>query len=395
MPIDPRIPLMSQPVQLPNMLDLYGKAEELKASRQRNKLADLAFAEKERATQDANAISGLYRDATNPDGALNRDKFLSGAAQKGFGSRIPEWQKSFAEQDEAQFKVQKAQREAKKEQIATARSQVELLGQVAGSARDQASWERGLQFLQSQGIDTSQMNPTYDPAYVEQGRQMALSAAQQYEQLWKQLGYDLDVQQFGETKRHHLATEATAAKAASNQAAMPKAPAGYRYGPDGNLQAIPGGPADKAATVSEGERNASGFAERMIEADRIAAEIAGKDAGAQKPGFIEQLAGNGMIGNTSRSPARQQYRQAQEDWVRAKLRKESGAAIGAEEMEREISMYFPQIGDSPEVIAQKSRARATANQAMLKSSGRAAPKPAAPKNDAPDDIADLLEKYGK
>ena len=71
------------------------------------------------------------------------------------------------------------------------------------------------------------------------------------------------------------------------------------------------------------------------------------------------------------TPEQQQVRQAQEDWVRSKLRKESGAVIGDEEMSREIKTYFPQIGDSPPVIAQKARARQIAINAMQTSAGPA------------------------
>jgi hypothetical protein len=65
------------------------------------------------------------------------------------------------------------------------------------------------------------------------------------------------------------------------------------------------------------------------------------------------------------------HRQAQEDWVRAKLRKESGAVIADEEMEREIATYFPKPGDTPQVIKQKAKARETAIQGMKKAAGPA------------------------
>lgn len=62
------------------------------------------------------------------------------------------------------------------------------------------------------------------------------------------------------------------------------------------------------------------------------------------------------------SPNMQPYRQAQMDWVRAKLRKESGAVIGDNEMADEIRTYFPQPGDGARVIAQKREARKRAER---------------------------------
>jgi hypothetical protein len=80
----------------------------------------------------------------------------------------------------------------------------------------------------------------------------------------------------------------------------------------------------------------------------------------------------GKLGaNVSRDAERQKYRQAQEDWVRSKLRKESGAVIADEEMDREIRVYFPQLGDKQAVIDQKKDARKVALSAMFKSAGRA------------------------
>ena len=64
----------------------------------------------------------------------------------------------------------------------------------------------------------------------------------------------------------------------------------------------------------------------------------------------------------------QSYKQAQEDWVRAKLRRESGAAIGKDEMRQEIELYFPQYGDKPETIEQKAKARRAATVNLMRES---------------------------
>lgn len=68
--------------------------------------------------------------------------------------------------------------------------------------------------------------------------------------------------------------------------------------------------------------------------------------------------------NYIESAGRQQYRQAQENWVTANLRAESGAVIGVDEMEKEIQKYFPQTNDKPQTIAQKADARKSAELAM-------------------------------
>lgn len=120
------------------------------------------------------------------------------------------------------------------------------------------------------------------------------------------------------------------------------------------------------------ERNAAGYASRMTEATKLLDQFEKEGRSTYRTDIAGGLP---MIGNAARTavmtPVQQQYRQAQEDWVRAKLRKESGAAIATDEMDREIASYFPQPGEAAPVIEQKRRARAVAVEAMSRASGRA------------------------
>ncbi len=123
---------------------------------------------------------------------------------------------------------------------------------------------------------------------------------------------------------------------------------------------------------SNEESNAAGFAQRMERVDQILGTLGSSSA----PGALSAVAGSiPILGQVAQrgvqSPVQQQYQQAAQDWIRAKLRKESGAAIGAEEMEQEYRTYFPQVGDTAEVLAQKEQARAVATNAMRKAAGRA------------------------
>jgi hypothetical protein len=70
------------------------------------------------------------------------------------------------------------------------------------------------------------------------------------------------------------------------------------------------------------------------------------------------------IAGLSETSGRQQYRQAQENWVSANLRAESGAVLGADEIDKEIKKYFPTVDDKPEVIEQKAKARKSTELAM-------------------------------
>lgn len=125
-----------------------------------------------------------------------------------------------------------------------------------------------------------------------------------------------------------------------------------------------------AKPPGEGERNAAGYFSRMQNAERELEAIV--NSGHDPTNLWDyKTAGRGVLTNWAASDKGQQYRQQQEDWVRAKLRKESGAVIGDDEMEREIKVYFPQPGDSPAVLENKRKSRQIAIQAMRKAGGRA------------------------
>lgn len=159
-------------------------------------------------------------------------------------------------------------------------------------------------------------------------------------------------------------------------------------GPDGNPVAVqfgnrPGaapqmtpltGLTPEAKPPTGEERGAAGYLGRMRAAERLIGGLSGAE-----PTVYTSVAGAvPFVGDYAQrkamTPQQQQYKQAADDWIRAKLRKESGAVIGDEEMAREYQTYFPQPGDSQEVIAQKAQARRQADEQMRIGAGNAAPK---------------------
>jgi hypothetical protein len=104
----------------------------------------------------------------------------------------------------------------------------------------------------------------------------------------------------------------------------------------------------------------------MRQASEVIDKLEEKGVNPGKLGTI--LAGSNWT-NPLASSEGQQYMQGQRNWVSANLRKESGAAIPDSEMANEIKKYFPQPGDSKEVIAQKRQARAVAEEGMMVQAG--------------------------
>ena len=186
---------------------------------------------------------------------------------------------------------------------------------------------------------------------------------------------------------------------------------GYQLkeGPDGlsYVPTAPGGPTIPVMTAAgtpfegagskptEDQSKSAGFAFRMKQSTNIfnqpAVDKTGEpilDPKTGKPVTLEQAYGQpgkyqaimraipsaGLttgLANVSEDVGRQQYRQAQENWVTANLRPESGAVIGVEEMEKEITKYFPQTNDAPKTIEQKARARRDTELAMTVRAGPA------------------------
>jgi len=119
-------------------------------------------------------------------------------------------------------------------------------------------------------------------------------------------------------------------------------------------------------TPTQGQATAGSYATRMAEAEKRLSSVEGYDP----TNITDNTLGNiPLIGNYAKSSQGRQYSQSQKDWVRAKLRKESGAVIGADEEKGEIETYFPQPGDDAETIEQKRIARMIATNNMIREAG--------------------------
>lgn len=148
-------------------------------------------------------------------------------------------------------------------------------------------------------------------------------------------------------------------------------------GPDGQ----PLG-ANAPPKLTEFQGKATTFATRMIDATKTLDKVGGRvspsriaQAGyrADIPEWMPggQIVGAGLTAaNQLITPDdAQRYRAAQENWVTANLRQESGAAIGKDEMEKDVRKYFPQPGEGAAVISQKEMTRRKAQEAMVAQAG--------------------------
>jgi hypothetical protein len=399
-------------VKFVNLAEIYGAVDQGRANdlnaenaRMQNMQNQRAFAQQDREFADKERVRGIYRESKG-DLKTVRDRLYG----EGFASEGASIDKQLGEQ-------RKQNADIGKTEIDVTSKKVDLIGRGMKFVLDNPTKENALMTfnaLKSTGVLTPEQYDEYtgqlpdDPAMIRNGAQqlfqMALDAKDQLSKFeTSDTGGQVQTQAIdpvtGQVKtvgtinktqspdsianNARIAAEGVAnrgvqmrgqnlvnQRARESNSSGAKAPSGYRYLPNGNLEPIPGGPGIKTSSekLTEGMRSTGQYAARMKASEDLLSKTK-----EQKPGIIEK--GVGMMGETAtnmtRSPDRQKALQAQRDWVRAKLRKESGAAIGVDEMNNEILTYFPQIGDSQGVIAQKKQAREQAINGMIESSGGA------------------------
>lgn len=210
--------------------------------------------------------------------------------------------------------------------------------------------------------------------------------------------------------RRAAADRAAADRRAREQSAQTKTPAGYRWNQDGTLSAIPGGPADKHAVTTEGERKAATLLSRLSNSQKQLAAATAEDPSAATPGLLAnglRMIGAEAAANTAlTSSARQRVEAAELDILDAALTLGTGAAYTREQLQGYRKSYFPQIGDTEQTIKEKQDRLDSLIDAATISAGRAAPNGGARPAGAPDraahpaaapqpDIDALLKKYGQ
>jgi len=132
---------------------------------------------------------------------------------------------------------------------------------------------------------------------------------------------------------------------------------------------VGGKPLESGKPLNEAQGSSVAYGIRMKEANSIVDKLASEGTERSAVGAGAQYGIGGIVNALpsalgGANPQQQQFQQAKLNFITAILRKESGAAIGQDEFEREDQKYFRQVGDSDAVAAQKKQARQTAIKAM-------------------------------
>lgn len=142
--------------------------------------------------------------------------------------------------------------------------------------------------------------------------------------------------------------------------------------------------AGKVKPATEFQGKSASYGSRAQAADQIINELGtnyspAAIASKQALGNVWAVGGALEAGANKALPAKEQKaEQAQRDFISAVLRQESGAAIADSEFKNARRQYFPQPGDSADVIAQKAANRALVIEGFRDNAGghmQPAPKP--------------------
>ncbi len=366
-----------QPVKVASPFENAAMLAQIQNGQNSNKLAQLQFSQAQQAQSDRNALADAYRGAVGTDGAVDYNKLIPGLAAGGQGAQVPAVMKQ-------KLDYEKAAREAEKAQLEGHLQKINALGQIMGGVKDQASYDMAKQqAAQIFGPDfVAQIPPQYDPAFIQQKQQEAMTVADQLGQKWKQLDYSLNVDKFGYQQKNDAANRGVTIRGqdiGANTAAAGRAVT-LRGQDLTNARANESNQIKLAQTkpLTEVQGKAALFGARAEEADKILRDLEGKYS---RTGLAAKVGAEGTwgiggalgaVGNAMLSPEAQKADQAQRDFVNAVLRQESGAAISQGEFNNARIQYFPQPGDTPSVVAQKARNRKTAIEGFKNVAGKGA-----------------------
>jgi hypothetical protein len=388
----------------------YEQGQASKQARELNALRLLSGQRQEREAVDASARDNALRGLVGGFGADENANALS-LLRGGHLEAAQKYQKANTDRqkDAAEAKYKAAQ--ADKERIAGSLQKLEAIGQLMGGVSDQATYDQARQ----QAAATfgpefmAQVPPVYDPARIAQAQQQAMSVKERLEQEWKAKGYALDVRKQGEVERSNVTREGETARSNRADEATARGQLGVAQGnlgvsrqrlaldsaapkgvldPERGLLVDPrtgearpitvGGKAVGAKSTTgnatESERTAGFLLQRVRDSQRQLAAAVKDEAGAAKPGIVQEGARllSEPLANTMTGQNRQRVESAQLDILDAALTLGTGAAYTREQLQGYRKSYFPQIGDSDKAVADKEARLQNLIRAAETKAGRSA-----------------------
>lgn len=364
--------------------------QQMGARRQQMQMQQMEYDQKKRMLKDEEDTRNAYRMSTNPQtGEIDQSAFLTNLGRLGQGQLAEKYKTQWIEQKTKQTK-EKA--ESQKAEIELKRAQAEEVSRRAFSAIQ--AFNQG-DVRTAQDIWTeSGMPGGFDIQLAHKEFNKGISTKDQMEAIMKQQGWAREDKKTAETPLTDIAKLNADLKAGrisqqERDAAIKKAtthgalvnvgysqpfevadPSGktvlVQQDKQGNIRPVQGyiPKEGQERPLTEAQGNAVAFLNRSQEALK-AYEPASKYVPAEwEASAFGVTGGNRLLSNRA-----QQVLNAQREFVSGVLRKESGAAISADEWKNYGAMYFPRAGDSKEVIKQKENQRKRILESMAVQAG--------------------------
>jgi hypothetical protein len=164
----------------------------------------------------------------------------------------------------------------------------------------------------------------------------------------------------------------------------------------GGVQSAQNNPYLPAGQMNESQSKDALYANRMLASEKVLRNV--ENEGTSWWERAKSKASD-ATGYNLRSPEYQKFDQAQRDFINATLRRESGAVISPAEFDNANKQYFPQPGDTEDVIKQKRANRAEAirgigagggkgyrPESIISPTGEITPNPSGARTPAPPEI---------
>lgn len=183
MPIDPNIILQGQGPKIDNPMDVAAKALTLKQLVNQSQMQDQQIA-------DNQALKNAFNKnvTQNPDGTTSLN-------EKGAISDI--YKTSPMKAMEVQQQMNSMHASEQKARLEKIKGDLELTSQLLGSVKDQPSYEQAIARAKGYGLDVSSMPPVFDPNQIRHMQMQTLSVKDQFDQQWKQMGFDQKERELG------------------------------------------------------------------------------------------------------------------------------------------------------------------------------------------------------
>lgn len=416
MALDPSIILSGKQF---SPVESYSNAMTLSELAGKQRMQQMQAQQAQKQLDEDAAISQMYQARVGQDGKVDRQGLLSDLASKGLGNRIPGMQKQWADADKAVADVAHTQAQTNEVNLRSLKQKTDALNGAFASLLSNPNVTQDdvigqLRGLVSQGWITPEEGaqtarelpgPNQLRQYIMQHALQSLDASKRLDALLPKVDLEnlgdrtqaIDKNPLtnptivGQTFKRGASPDAQLSAATTRRGQdIQREMAGQGYSTQvdgqGNLIAIPnkvapGQPITATTVVDQSGRPVAGkdgglndsqskallFGTRMQEADKILNDMASQ--GVKMPSMGQQTIGNVPIAswaaNALATPKQQQVDQAQRDFINAVLRRESGAAISSGEFDSARKQYFPQPGDSPEVMNQKARNRQIAISGLM------------------------------